>query len=181
MSGTKKGNKPGVMQSVGIGAIACIFTVNFTHPIELIKTRMQVTTLFPYEECQSSHFSEYVNRITVSSCVSVFKQCSVQCLWVNISVREACRRYHMVVVASPILVVLVYSNFEERKLFWFGIYSRKWSSVSCIPLYTTPLCQVTGNPIGMTVSSLLKNEGAAALWKGIPAAWGREGNYYRDS
>lgn len=77
MPETKKGNKASVVKSVGIGAMACIFTVNFTHPIELVKTRMQVT----------------------------------------------------------------------------------------------------GKPIGHTISSLLKNEGVAALWKGIPAAWGREASY----
>jgi hypothetical protein len=37
--------------------------------------------------------------------------------------------------------------------------------------------QVTGLPITTTVQSLLKNEGFAALWKGIPAAWGREASY----
>lgn len=37
--------------------------------------------------------------------------------------------------------------------------------------------QVTGDSLGMTVSSLVKNEGPLAFWKGIPFAWGREGSY----
>ena len=37
--------------------------------------------------------------------------------------------------------------------------------------------QVTGGGLGGTIGSLLKNEGALALWKGIPAAWGREASY----
>lgn len=35
--------KPSLWQSVALGGSACVFTVNFTHPIELLKTRMQVT------------------------------------------------------------------------------------------------------------------------------------------
>lgn len=35
--------KPGLMTSVALGGASCVFTVNFTHPIELVKTRMQVT------------------------------------------------------------------------------------------------------------------------------------------
>jgi len=34
---------PSLIESIGLGGAACIFTVNFTHPIELVKTRMQVT------------------------------------------------------------------------------------------------------------------------------------------
>ena len=30
-------------QSIALGGISCVFTVNFTHPIELVKTRMQVS------------------------------------------------------------------------------------------------------------------------------------------
>jgi len=37
--------------------------------------------------------------------------------------------------------------------------------------------QITGDSLGMTVSSLVKNEGPLAFWKGIPFAWGREGSY----
>lgn len=37
--------------------------------------------------------------------------------------------------------------------------------------------QVTGDSLGTTVSSLVKNEGPLAFWKGIPFAWGREGSY----
>jgi hypothetical protein len=35
--------KPTLLQSIALGGASCIFTVNFTHPIELVKTRMQVT------------------------------------------------------------------------------------------------------------------------------------------
>ena len=35
--------KPSLPQSIALGGAACVFTVNFTHPIELVKTRMQVT------------------------------------------------------------------------------------------------------------------------------------------
>lgn len=69
--------KPNLLQSIALGGSACVFTVNFTHPIELLKTRMQVT----------------------------------------------------------------------------------------------------GNGLITTTSSLLKTEGPLALWKGIPAAWGREASY----
>ena len=36
-------SKPSLPQSIALGGAACVFTVNFTHPIELVKTRMQVT------------------------------------------------------------------------------------------------------------------------------------------
>jgi hypothetical protein len=35
--------KPTLFQSIVLGGASCVFTVNFTHPIELVKTRMQVT------------------------------------------------------------------------------------------------------------------------------------------
>ena len=34
---------PTLVESIGLGGASCIFTVNFTHPIELVKTRMQVS------------------------------------------------------------------------------------------------------------------------------------------
>lgn len=34
---------PSLIQSIALGGASCVFTVNFTHPIELVKTRMQVT------------------------------------------------------------------------------------------------------------------------------------------
>jgi hypothetical protein len=34
---------PTLLQSIALGGASCVFTVNFTHPIELVKTRMQVT------------------------------------------------------------------------------------------------------------------------------------------
>lgn len=34
---------PTLIESIALGGASCVFTVNFTHPIELVKTRMQVT------------------------------------------------------------------------------------------------------------------------------------------
>lgn len=34
---------PSLFQSIALGGASCVFTVNFTHPIELVKTRMQVS------------------------------------------------------------------------------------------------------------------------------------------
>ena len=34
---------PTLLQSIALGGMSCVFTVNFTHPIETVKTRMQVT------------------------------------------------------------------------------------------------------------------------------------------
>ncbi|CAB9515356.1 Kidney mitochondrial carrier protein 1 [Seminavis robusta] len=35
--------KPSLFQSMGLGGMSAMFAVNFTHPIETVKTRMQVT------------------------------------------------------------------------------------------------------------------------------------------
>jgi len=35
--------KPTLVESILLGGASCVFTVNFTHPIELVKTRMQVS------------------------------------------------------------------------------------------------------------------------------------------
>mmetsp|Transcript_616 Transcript_616/g.1470 ORF Transcript_616/g.1470 Transcript_616/m.1470 type:complete len:284 (+) Transcript_616:45-896(+) len=35
--------KPILIESIALGGASCVFTVNFTHPIELVKTRMQVS------------------------------------------------------------------------------------------------------------------------------------------
>lgn len=35
--------KPSLLQGIALGGASCVFTVNFTHPIETVKTRMQVT------------------------------------------------------------------------------------------------------------------------------------------
>lgn len=35
--------KPSLIQSIALGGASCVFTVNFTHPIETVKTRMQVS------------------------------------------------------------------------------------------------------------------------------------------
>mmetsp|Transcript_27878 Transcript_27878/g.46113 ORF Transcript_27878/g.46113 Transcript_27878/m.46113 type:complete len:83 (+) Transcript_27878:74-322(+) len=34
---------PTLIQSIALGGASCVFTVNFTHPIETVKTRMQVS------------------------------------------------------------------------------------------------------------------------------------------
>jgi hypothetical protein len=36
-------SKPGLFQSMGLGGCSAMFAVNFTHPIETVKTRMQVS------------------------------------------------------------------------------------------------------------------------------------------
>jgi len=36
-------SKPYLYESIALGGASCVFTVNFTHPIELVKTRMQIT------------------------------------------------------------------------------------------------------------------------------------------
>lgn len=36
-------SKPNLLQSIALGGASCVFTVNFTHPIETVKTRMQVS------------------------------------------------------------------------------------------------------------------------------------------
>ena len=38
----KVASKPPVLASIALGGCAAVFTVNFTHPIELMKTRLQV-------------------------------------------------------------------------------------------------------------------------------------------
>lgn len=40
---TTQGKKPGLFQSMALGGTAASFAVNFTHPIETVKTRMQVS------------------------------------------------------------------------------------------------------------------------------------------
>lgn len=35
--------KAGLLESIVLGGASCVFTVNFTHPIETVKTRMQVS------------------------------------------------------------------------------------------------------------------------------------------
>jgi len=35
--------KPGLFESMGLGGLAACFAVNFTHPIETVKTRMQIS------------------------------------------------------------------------------------------------------------------------------------------
>ena len=39
----KQLKSPSLIQSIALGGASCVFTVNFTHPIELVKTRMQVS------------------------------------------------------------------------------------------------------------------------------------------
>ena len=40
---TSEAKTPTLMQSIALGGMSCVFTVNFTHPTELVKTRMQVS------------------------------------------------------------------------------------------------------------------------------------------
>jgi len=35
--------KPNLLESMACGGVAAAFAVNFTHPIELVKTRMQAS------------------------------------------------------------------------------------------------------------------------------------------
>ena len=37
--------------------------------------------------------------------------------------------------------------------------------------------QVSGNSIGATVGAVMKEEGIASFWKGLPFAYGREASY----
>jgi hypothetical protein len=46
------GKKPSLVQSMGLGGMSAMFAVNFTHPIELVKTRMQVSGLGIAETCK---------------------------------------------------------------------------------------------------------------------------------
>jgi hypothetical protein len=43
MSNEKTLKKASLIQSIALGGVSCVFTVNFTHPIETVKTRMQVS------------------------------------------------------------------------------------------------------------------------------------------
>ena len=40
---TTNSRAPTLLESIALGGASCVFTVNFTHPIELVKTRMQVS------------------------------------------------------------------------------------------------------------------------------------------
>eukprot|EP00640_Fibrocapsa_japonica_P002430 CAMPEP_0113938146 /NCGR_PEP_ID=MMETSP1339-20121228/4543_1 /TAXON_ID=94617 /ORGANISM="Fibrocapsa japonica" /LENGTH=282 /DNA_ID=CAMNT_0000941107 /DNA_START=100 /DNA_END=948 /DNA_ORIENTATION=- /assembly_acc=CAM_ASM_000762 len=44
-------SKPSLIQSMALGATAAAFAVNFTHPIETVKTRMQVSSLGVGKTC----------------------------------------------------------------------------------------------------------------------------------
>jgi Mitochondrial carrier protein len=37
------GRSPSLLESIALGGVSCVFTVNFTHPIETVKTRMQIS------------------------------------------------------------------------------------------------------------------------------------------
>jgi len=50
MSDTKN-KKPSLLQSTALGGGTAIFAVNFTHPIELVKTRVQVSSKGVFETC----------------------------------------------------------------------------------------------------------------------------------
>lgn len=40
---SSKPRAPSLLESIALGGASCVFTVNFVHPIELVKTRMQVS------------------------------------------------------------------------------------------------------------------------------------------
>jgi hypothetical protein len=50
--------KPTLIQSTVLGGTAAIFAVNFTHPIELVKTRVQVTHNGVMQTCSSTMRNE---------------------------------------------------------------------------------------------------------------------------
>ena len=43
MSTKQQVRAPTLIESIALGGASCVFTVNFTHPIETVKTRMQVS------------------------------------------------------------------------------------------------------------------------------------------
>ncbi|KAL7458485.1 hypothetical protein ACHAWC_010034 [Mediolabrus comicus] len=47
-------NKPSLLQSTALGGTAAMFAVNFTHPIELVKTRVQVSNEGIMATCSST-------------------------------------------------------------------------------------------------------------------------------
>lgn len=50
--------KPSLMQSTALGGIAAMFAVNFTHPIELVKTRVQVSQNGVIKTCSNTMRNE---------------------------------------------------------------------------------------------------------------------------
>jgi len=50
--------KPNLFQSMGLGGCSACFAVNFTHPIETVKTRMQVSGLSVGETASSLYVNE---------------------------------------------------------------------------------------------------------------------------
>eukprot|EP00577_Skeletonema_sp_RCC1716_P017634 CAMPEP_0113400810 /NCGR_PEP_ID=MMETSP0013_2-20120614/16334_1 /TAXON_ID=2843 ORGANISM="Skeletonema costatum, Strain 1716" /NCGR_SAMPLE_ID=MMETSP0013_2 /ASSEMBLY_ACC=CAM_ASM_000158 /LENGTH=274 /DNA_ID=CAMNT_0000285929 /DNA_START=131 /DNA_END=952 /DNA_ORIENTATION=- /assembly_acc=CAM_ASM_000158 len=53
-------NKPSLLQSTALGGTAAMFAVNFTHPIELVKTRVQVSNEGIIATCSSTMRNEGV-------------------------------------------------------------------------------------------------------------------------
>ena len=51
-------NKPSLIQSTILGGTAAMFAVNFTHPIELVKTRVQVSSEGILSTCSSTMRNE---------------------------------------------------------------------------------------------------------------------------
>ena len=47
-------SKPSLLQSTVLGGTAAVFAVNFTHPIELVKTRVQVSNEGILSTCSST-------------------------------------------------------------------------------------------------------------------------------
>jgi hypothetical protein len=52
--------KPSLLQSTALGGTAAMFAVNFTHPIELVKTRVQVSNDGLLQTCSSTMRNEGV-------------------------------------------------------------------------------------------------------------------------
>lgn len=50
--------KPSLLQSTALGGTAAMFAVNFTHPIELVKTRVQVSNDGLLRTCSSTMRNE---------------------------------------------------------------------------------------------------------------------------
>jgi len=59
-SSEEKLNKPSLLQSTILGGSAAVFAVNFTHPIELVKTRVQVSKEGIIETCSATMRNEGV-------------------------------------------------------------------------------------------------------------------------
>jgi len=55
---TTSSNTPSILQSTFLGGTAAVFAVNFTHPIELVKSRVQVSNLGVIQTCSDTMKNE---------------------------------------------------------------------------------------------------------------------------